>query len=301
MEKKEAEIISYIYGQNNEKFNQTLAESRKKVRTFFETIAVKEPEAKIVAVTSGGTSIPLEKNTVRMIENFSTGQRGALSAEFFLKNGFYVIYLYRTGSKFPFVWKYTVNGLFESFQCSVKEQGLLSDVENFHKYKDKMLVLEYCTVMEYLASCFMLAEAFSEYKFKENTMLYLAAAVGDFYIPIEKMSLHKIQSKEYCNENKISIELENVPKVLKNLKDIAKETKFVSFKLETDELIIENKMKDSLKKYNMDAVVGNILDKRREEIFIATADKFEKIIRPKEIEFIDEILIKTLITLFFDK
>jgi phosphopantothenate-cysteine ligase len=28
---------------------------------------------KVVLVTSGGTSVPLEKNTVRSIENFSTG------------------------------------------------------------------------------------------------------------------------------------------------------------------------------------------------------------------------------------
>lgn len=38
-------------------------------------------EQKIVLITSGGTSVPLEKNTVRSIENFSTGFRGAKSAE----------------------------------------------------------------------------------------------------------------------------------------------------------------------------------------------------------------------------
>jgi phosphopantothenate---cysteine ligase (ATP) len=42
----------------------------------------------VAFVTSGGTSVPLEKNTVRSIENFSTGRRGALSAEYFLKMGF---------------------------------------------------------------------------------------------------------------------------------------------------------------------------------------------------------------------
>ena len=35
----------------------------------------------VVLVSSGGTSVPLEKNTVRSIENFSTGTRGARSAE----------------------------------------------------------------------------------------------------------------------------------------------------------------------------------------------------------------------------
>ena len=43
------------------------------------------PDSKIVLITSGGTSIKLEKNTVRSIENFSTGKRGALCGEEFLK------------------------------------------------------------------------------------------------------------------------------------------------------------------------------------------------------------------------
>ena len=36
---------------------------------------------KVVIVTSAGTTVPLEKNTVRFIDNFSTGARGAVSAE----------------------------------------------------------------------------------------------------------------------------------------------------------------------------------------------------------------------------
>jgi phosphopantothenate---cysteine ligase (ATP) len=36
---------------------------------------------RVVVVTSGGTTVPLEVNTVRFIDNFSTGQRGAASVE----------------------------------------------------------------------------------------------------------------------------------------------------------------------------------------------------------------------------
>jgi hypothetical protein len=39
----------------------------------------------IVLVTSGGTTVPLERNCVRFIDNFSKGTRGALSAEQFLQ------------------------------------------------------------------------------------------------------------------------------------------------------------------------------------------------------------------------
>jgi len=51
-----------------------------------------------VLITSGGTSVPLEKNTVRSVENFSTGARGARSAEYFIKAGHPVIFLHRKDS-----------------------------------------------------------------------------------------------------------------------------------------------------------------------------------------------------------
>jgi phosphopantothenate-cysteine ligase len=39
----------------------------------------------IACVTSGGTTVPLERNCVRFIDNFSAGTRGAMSTEQFLK------------------------------------------------------------------------------------------------------------------------------------------------------------------------------------------------------------------------
>lgn len=63
----------------------------------------KECEGKpIIFITSGGTSVPLEKNTVRSVENFSTGIRGSRSAEYFLKNGYPVIFFHRLTSAKPF-------------------------------------------------------------------------------------------------------------------------------------------------------------------------------------------------------
>eukprot|EP00041_Stephanoeca_diplocostata_P007735 m.111754 g.111754 ORF g.111754 m.111754 type:complete len:90 (+) comp17010_c0_seq2:97-366(+) len=44
--------------------------------------AAKDVKRRIVVVTSGGTTVPLEKNTVRFLDNFSTGNRGAASAEY---------------------------------------------------------------------------------------------------------------------------------------------------------------------------------------------------------------------------
>ena len=56
---------------------------------------------------SGGTTIPLEKNTVRFLDNFSAGTRGAISAEQFLKHGYAVIFLHRQFSRLPFARNYS--------------------------------------------------------------------------------------------------------------------------------------------------------------------------------------------------
>lgn len=61
--------------------------------------ATKSP---VVLVSSGGTLVPLERNMVRFIDNFSKGTRGASSAECFLSEGFAVVFLHRKGSKLPF-------------------------------------------------------------------------------------------------------------------------------------------------------------------------------------------------------
>ena len=56
----------------------------------------------IVLVTSGGTTAPLERSAVRFIDNFSSGSRGAASAEYFLERGYAVVFLHREGSLRPF-------------------------------------------------------------------------------------------------------------------------------------------------------------------------------------------------------
>ena len=56
----------------------------------------------IALVSSGGTAADLEVNSVRSLDNFSTGLRGAVSAEEFLRRGYAVIHLWRRGSAAPY-------------------------------------------------------------------------------------------------------------------------------------------------------------------------------------------------------
>lgn len=43
---------------------------------------IKKMKGPFVLITSGGTAVPLEIQTVRFLDNFSTGNRGAASAEY---------------------------------------------------------------------------------------------------------------------------------------------------------------------------------------------------------------------------
>lgn len=56
----------------------------------------------LLFLQSGGTTVPLEHNTVRFVDNFSAGTRGAASAEYFLEHGYTVIFMHRLKSLEPF-------------------------------------------------------------------------------------------------------------------------------------------------------------------------------------------------------
>ncbi|KAH7107254.1 DFP-domain-containing protein [Auriculariales sp. MPI-PUGE-AT-0066] len=62
---------------------------------------------RIVLVTSGGTTVPLELNVVRFLDNFSAGTRGATSAEYFLEHGYAVLFMHRQFSLQPFSRHYS--------------------------------------------------------------------------------------------------------------------------------------------------------------------------------------------------
>ena len=48
----------------------------------YTSLSTGEIKARLVCVTSGGTTVPLERRCVRFIDNFSSGNRGAASTEY---------------------------------------------------------------------------------------------------------------------------------------------------------------------------------------------------------------------------
>merc|ERR1712110_842271 len=211
-----------------------------------------------VLITSGGTSVPLEKNCVRSITNFSTGTRGAKSCEAFLKNGFFVVFLSAKKSAKPFI----LDG-----NCLTVEKKNIDEYKSFID-SGKLTVIEFESLEEYLVKlCLISKQLYTENCGDSNGKLvvYLAAAVSDFYL--KNLPEHKIQSKDFDN---LTLTLSRVPKLLQFLRPELPKACLVGFKLETDVDILEMKANGSLEKNSLDMVVGNILSTRRTNVTIFT-------------------------------
>ena len=89
---------------NEDEFFAPCAAAMASARAAAAAFAARQaPGTRFALVTSGGTTVPLEQKTVRFIDNFSTGGRGAATAERLLEAGYAVVFLHRKGSRFPFL------------------------------------------------------------------------------------------------------------------------------------------------------------------------------------------------------
>lgn len=257
----------------------------------------------IVLVTSGGTTVPLEHNTVRFVDNFSAGTRGSASAEYFLKNDYIVIFLHRYKSLEPFSRHFTTELLLESLEISTKNNNqeikvvedkvsqLLPIVIEHQRYKGALLKVPFTTLSEYLhllrAACIALAPL------ERRVLLYLAAAVSDFYVPSSQMATHKIQSVD----GPLHLQLQLVPKVLQPLVCFWIPKAFVvSFKLETDSDLLIPKARAALQRYGHKVVIANELMTRKHRVFIVEGDQETLVQQAVESDHeIEETIVKILV------
>ncbi|CAH1403131.1 unnamed protein product [Nezara viridula] len=246
---------------------------------------------KVVLITSGGTAVPLERHTVRSLENFSQGTRGSSSAEYFLKSGYAVIFLYRLKSLEPFTRHFSDINIFdwlvvdnenESSQIKVGSQYVSTLLPILKKYKEvmnsgKLLSIPYISLSDYLWLLRAACNALSSLNGK--ALLYLAAAVSDFYIPLDKMPTHKIQS----DNGAPNISLHLVPKILEPLvHSWVPNAYVVSFKLETNTSLLHSKARRALEKYHHKMVIGNILQTRKYQVIIVTENEDYDIVLSEE-------------------
>ncbi|XP_018578244.1 phosphopantothenate--cysteine ligase [Anoplophora glabripennis] len=246
---------------------------------------------RIVLVTSGGTTVPLEHNTVRFVDNFSYGTRGAASAEYFLEHNYAVIFMHRLNSLEPFTRHFSGQKFMDMLELhergpntaiTVKPDSVDVLAPVLASYKSaqeggRILYVNFTTVADYFwllrAACECLAAC------GPKAVLYLAAAVSDFYVPSNQMPTHKIQS----GSGAPNIQLQLVPKMLAPLVSVwVPHAYIVSFKLETDESILITKARDSLNKYKHKLVIGNMLQTRRTKVVFVTSDNSYEVVLSRE-------------------
>ena len=251
----------------------------------------------MVLITSGGTSVPLEEKTVRFIDNFSMGTRGSASTEYFLEKSYAVIFLYRKKTMVPFERNFNLSNLLDLIEYADDKHDTFKVVENntenfnkskfnkiidaYKRAKEKNLLLkiDFINLIDYLSLL--------EYTCKQmdtlgnKALIYLAAAVSDFYLPKSEMPKHKIQSNQ-CEG--LHLDLKPVPKLLGKVKaEWCPNAFVVSFKLETDSNLLDSKCRQSLEKYKQNLVIGNLLEDRKNKVVIWQSNgKRDDIVLDKE-------------------
>lgn len=251
-----------------------LAADRAAMRAF---VSATPAGQRVACVTSGGTTVPLEVRTVRFIDNFSTGNRGAASAEQLLESGARVLFVHRRGSAFPYHRAMDRLAAPNEFlgrmrsattaQAWAQEAVAQVPVDRFEAGApslENFLSVSFTTVFEYLVLLKEAALALAPAG--PRAMLYLAAAVSDFFVPQADMALDKIQSAH----GGLTLNLHPVPKLLGLIKQDAPqwapEAFLVSFKLETNENIVIAKAAKALQTYGIDLVVSNVLATREQAV-----------------------------------
>ena len=161
------------------------------------------------------------------------------------------------------------------------------------KQKNMLLSIPFTTVTDYLWHLREITAIMQP--LGSTALLYLAAAVSDFFIPPSRMAEHKIQSGDTgpvrtsgtsamsdpndapsTKSKKLIIDLDPVPKFLKALvDDWAPRAMIASFKLETDPDLLISKSQKALQRYSH-LVIGNLLASRKYEVVLVTPDLEER-------------------------
>ncbi len=242
------------------------------------------------------------------------GTRGSASTEYFLEKSYAVIFLYRKKTLQPFDRKFSNVSILDMIEYSneTHDQFKVADnktpftktmfnkvFDDYARAKEKNLLLkiDYMNLVEYLC---LLEYTCKQINVLENkALVYLAAAVSDFYLPKNEMPKHKIQSS---TTDGLHVSLKPVPKLLGKIRaEWCPKAFIISFKLETDITLLNTKCKTSLEKYKQDVVIGNILEDRKNKVSCMQANgQLDDIVMNNEkgsVQEIEELIISYLIDL----
>jgi len=167
----------------------------------------------------------------------------------------------------PFYNKAKIEDIFDNAELT--ENGIVHErlaelIKEQRLTKESLFLFPFCSIQEYLLGIEFVSRELALHS--TSSLSYMCSAVSDFYIPVEKMPEHKIQSRDH---NELDVKLFPVPKMLGDLKNVWNPKQLaVSFKLETDANILEQKALGAIEKYQMDLVIANLLQTRRTEVVV---------------------------------
>ena len=246
----------------------------------------------IAIISSGGTKVKLDAKGEYMIDNFASGWRGVYLTENLIDQGFFVIFLYRKTSHVPYERSYS----------HVNEETVNMYNERLQKIKnnrENLVCLSFDFIFEYLYKLWQLSENIQKLNCSQKVMYIMAAAVSDFYVPLEDLPDDLEDRVE-----SITMKLKTTPKILGLIKKLFPKPNFimVSFKLETDETILEDKVIKSFNSNFSDYIVGNVLSTRNKRLYLyhMVEGKHEVIVIEKEVEgqgILEAKLVKLLVDL----
>jgi len=243
---------------------------------------------------------------VRYLDNFSGGGRGAATAEYFLEKGYAVLFLHRKTSLQPYVRHCMQHGtnFFEFLELGPDGQAQVLPTQSMEVNrwlriwlqvnKDKVFCrIPFLSVGEYLYLLRAISKIVSP--MGPRVIMYSAGAISDFYIPLNEMAIHKIQSQGAG----LDLQLRPVPKMLKPLVEFWCPKAFViSFKLETEESILAQKAKGALQAYHHQLVIANMLSSYRDKVhFFYQGKEEEKVIERGSQVDIEVIIVDELVPL----
>jgi len=282
-------------------------------------------DRRIVCVTSGGTTVPLERNTVRFIDNFSEGSRGAAAVEHFLEKGYAVLLIRRAGSIAPFA-----RHLQQALGCRYLDTNFISHLSvdpsthqitlnppaaaTASRSSDDVKSHPSSSSSAAPPSLDHLAHILSRHRQVVDRQLLLSlefTTIHEYMFLLRAVAIalegtgprgclflaaavsdfyvpssHMVTHKIQSVAGPLVLQLPQTPKLLSELKPRWCPRVFcVSFKLETDIAILLSKAENAIHKYNMDAVVANELHSRKHKVVVVTPSS--------KIEVIDAAFVQT--------
>ena len=180
-----------------------------------------------------------------------------------MRRGYPVVFFHRPTSIRPFAielgnlpkWlgEYKVGGTSDNKEFASQVAQYQRFNNSTSPYSKLMLQIPFTSVTEYLRDLEVISRTLSILKAKSVT--YLAAAVSDFYVPEDQVAEHKIQG---ISKTGFTLEMQPVPKMMGHIKQYWNpSTLLISFKLETDINILEQKALSAITNYGVDLVVAN--------------------------------------------